>query len=91
MATKSIKVTLVRGMAIDPAVNKVAEGFFDNGHMLRKILSAHGGDFSHATLSIKDSNYCAECNEIASWDIAPLLITRRSNILTSLVLDLNHS
>jgi hypothetical protein len=91
MAAKSIKVTLVRGLAIDPAVNMVAEIFFYNGHMLRKILSAHGGDFSHASLGIKASNDYTECNEIASWDIQPLLMTRRSNMLTSLVLDLDHS
>ena len=86
-----MKVTLVRGRAIDTAVNKVAEVFFDNGHMLRKKLSAHGGDFSDASLGIKDSNDYTECNEIASWDISPLLITRRSNMLISLVLDLDHS
>jgi len=91
MAAKSMKVISVRGRAIDIAVNKVAEVFFDNGHMLRKTLSAHWGDFSDASLGIKDSNDYTECNEIASWDIPPLSIIRRSNMLTSLVLDLNHS
>jgi len=86
-----MKVTLVRGRAMDPAVNKVAEVFFDNGHMLHKKLSAHGVDFSDASLGIKASNDYTECNEIASWDIPPLLITKRSNMLTSLVLHLDHS
>lgn len=76
---------------MDPAVNKVTEVFFDNGHMLCKKLSAHGGDFSDASLGIKASNNYTECNKIASWDIKSLLMTRCSNMLTSIVLDLDHS
>jgi len=81
----------VRARTIYPAVNKVAEIFLDNEHMLRRKLSAHGGDFYDASLGIKASNDYTECNGIANWDITPLLITRRSNMLTSLVLHSDHS